>query len=161
MTMSTRFVRYGKRAGVAIGLIAAALPASAADLATQFPDLKMPAVMLAASEAVDPPADAEEDLGVEGELMTVRRPGFDLADRLTVANLPAHRDFVAVVEEAKREAMGYKALGTKSVASSLPSATPASGRTVASFASASRFPTNSGCGARPASFGAVLAVPTA
>lgn len=142
MNVSTRFERCGKRAGLAIGLLAAALPASAADLAAQFPDLKMPSVMLAASQDADPAGaaseDAGDDTGVEGELVTVRRPGFDLADRLTVGNLPAHRDFAAVVEEAKREAMGYKALGTKSVASSLPTAGDASGRTVATFASHSR-----------------------
>jgi hypothetical protein len=128
--------------GLALGLVVAALPASAADLAAQFPDLKMPSVMLAASHDSEPAAetteDATADTGVDGELVTVRRPGFDLADRLTVGNLPAHRDFAAVFEEAKREAMGYKALGTKSVASSLPTANDSSGRTVATFASHSR-----------------------
>ena len=96
--------------GLALGLVVAALPASAADLAAQFPDLKMPSVMLAASHDSEPAAetteDATADTGVDGELVTVRRPGFDLADRLTVGNLPAHRDFAAVFEEAKREAMG-------------------------------------------------------
>jgi len=137
MALSKRCVRFGERVGVAIGLLAASLPAAAADLAGHFPDLKMPSVMLSVGEETDPPADAVEESWVEGGPVTVRRPGFDLADRLTVDKLPAYRDFAAVVEEAKREAMGYKALGTKSVASSLPTS-PEAGRTQASFASHAR-----------------------
>jgi glycine/D-amino acid oxidase-like deaminating enzyme len=55
MALSKRFVRFGERVGVAIGLLAAALPAAAADLAGHFPDLKLPSVMLSVGEETDPP----------------------------------------------------------------------------------------------------------